>query len=177
VAVFGTYNDLVSYVRYLCEQHRDLLHDDAKGQRVFFITNVERASAFTNEEIKPKSFCVVITYPDATKSNQQGIMTNTFMLFVGHWSNTTNAANSVDTAMLASYRVLLELIGRMHTDEEGSRIFSGSASSVEPGNASPVENYYANYSGWVLPIRTSHKYQLNAGSTKWLDGGITPPVL
>jgi len=177
MADFGTYNDLVGYMRYLCEQHKDLLHDNDKGQRVFFVANVERASAFSSDEIRPKSYCVVLSYPDATKSNQQGIMTNTFMLFIGYWSNTTNAANNIDTAMLASYQVLLELIGRMHTDEESTRLFLGAASSIEPGTAAPVENYYANYSGWLLPIRISHKYQLNAGSTKWLDGGTTPPVL
>jgi hypothetical protein len=173
----ATYTRFIDYLKYLCEQHNVLQHTDSDGNKIFFVTNVERVTAFTVDEIRPQSYCVVCMYPDAQKSNQRGIMTNTFMLFIGHWSNTTEDAAAIHSAMSASYALLLSLLSRLHVEEEEGRVFLGTGSSLTIGGASPVENYYPNYSGWLLRIDTSHKYAMQQGIDTWADGGITPPVL
>lgn len=169
---YTTYRRFFTWLKHACVVHADLVHEDVAGRKVFFERNVERADAFTSDEVSANGYCVVAMYPDAERSNQNGVMSNTLLVFIGKQSNTANNADAIAEAMNDTYQIWLDFLNKLNKDEETNRIFLGSGALSNFGRATAQENFYEGYSGWLWQFNLAHQFNA-CDLSKFNDGGVT----
>jgi hypothetical protein len=178
--------DYVSYFKYLCEKHPDLLHAEQSGERVFEVISSEEAVGDFRAGAKGKSFIVRLILPGGTaggdESNAYVDLRGGFVIARYHSDRKDGKSAQLD-ALAESYRIGTEFLARMMSDSNaGVPLFGFSAGTLEamsPGVQPRLLVGDALYSGWIFTFRWSRSFVGCLGSPaapEWTDGGVHPSV-
>lgn len=179
-------DNAIDYFRYLCEQHPDLLHDEAVGLRVFEVRDLEEAFGALRTGIKPKAFAVRLVLPsmsyrgegnNARKKYQFGLL-----VAKSHGKRDTLDADVI-AAIAAAEKITDEILERMVSDSRnGYALFLYSIDQTD--NLAATGEVVLNvFDGTYSGILTMFEFEVfrkmvstssdGCDAVGWLDGGLT----
>lgn len=146
----------IDYFKYIATTHPELQHDDASGDRVFEVMDVEEAFGDFRSAAKEKGVMMRLLLPfgsltDEQSGNSRIIMQGGFLLAAYHSSRDQGTPEFLN-AMSKSYRIAHEIAEKMVDDaQQGHPLFNFSIRSVQHLNwsvQSRVMTADGNYSGY-----------------------------
>jgi hypothetical protein len=177
-------DDIVSYFKYLCEQHPLLLHADTAGARVFEVRDLDNAFGALRTGVKEKDFLVRLVLPtveyrteanNARKHYQLGLLVAKY-----HGRREVTDTDTID-AIAAAERVADDMLERVVSDSRnGYPLFRSSVdqvSDLKPTLEFVPALFDGSYSGVLLlfefaPARKIISTECNP--VAWVDEGLTP---
>lgn len=170
------------YFRHQARTHVDLLHQEAEGQEVFGIIDIEQALGDFRTDIQPKGYMMrLINYTysigqrthEATKELQGGFV-------IAKQYDPRGDRTLYHAAMSAAEQVTDDIIGKMILDSRaGHPLFDHYFDDKQDIRVSPVlATGDGAYCGWMCIFRTPQFFAncFNPNADRWTDGGQTPVV-
>lgn len=177
-------DDVVAYFKYLCEQHPDLLHDDATGSRVFEVRDLDGAFGALRTGMKEKDFAVRLVLPSMeyhTEANNARKAYQFGLLVAKYHGRREMTDTDVIGAIAAAERVGDDFLERIVSDSRnGYDLFRSSVDQVADLKATTevvTPLFDGSYSGVLLMFEFTvfRKIISTACSpVAWADGGLTP---
>lgn len=171
------------YFKHQAVHHPDLQHDDASGQRVFEVIDVEEALADFRSISTPKGYLMrLINYTYQIGMNDgadaQKYINGGFIIAKYH-SHRRDGEDGFNTAMLQSEKIVDEIIEKMVADSRnGHPLFNRSLDTVNSINVQPkIYTGDSGYSGWICTFNISNYWRnciTHADAPAWTDNGQTP---
>lgn len=176
-------NDVVAYFQYLCEQHPDLLHDEAVGERVFEVVAYEDAFSDFRTAAVEKAFFVRFVLPTMRMERQGANARKWYQagLLVGrYYSRREDMKAEMVEAWGDAERVADDFVARMVADSaNGYPLFNGSIDTIDrlgltgdywdvQGDGSWAAVLYMFDFGMFRCIDPA-----GAEYAEWVDGGLT----
>lgn len=178
--------DIVSYFRYLCEQHPLLLHSDAVGQRVYEVRGLEEAFASIRTTAKPKDYLVRFLMPtmvlnagadaDHTRKDYQ-----VGLLVLYYHSGREEGGNEVVEAVNASEQVADQMIARLLSDSRDGyapfQYLNSTPQALDLSGEVVLRVLDGAYSGvlYLFSLKTTRNVRPECQPASWVDGGAGTP--
>ncbi len=176
-------DDLVAYFEYLCEQHPDLQHADAVGERVFEVVLYEDAFSDFRTAAQEKAFFVRFVLPTMRMERQSANARKVYQvgLMVGRYYSRREDDRSEQTVAWAeAERVADDFMSRMVADgANGYPLFGNNTDTVERLNMSGDFWDVQGDGSWAavlyfFDLRVFRCIDPQGGSyAAWADGGLT----
>lgn len=172
---------IVSYFRYLCEQHGQLLHAETPGNRVFEVRSYEQAFGDFRSTAREKNYAVRLILPTFGFDDQGGQGLKKYqvgLLVVKYYSRREDDKNAVITAMSEAEKIGDDFVARIVNDSRnGHPLFYGADS---PG-AMQIEGDFLDVQGdgsyagvmYFLNFQTFRGLDALCNDV-WEDSGLTP---
>lgn len=175
-------SNLVTYFRYLCEQHPQLLHAETSGQRVFEVRAYEEAFGDFRTAAAEKGYAVRLILPTFAyqgDGNQAAKRYQVGLLVARYYSRREDSKTEVVAAMSDAETVGDAFLARIVADSRnGHPLFHYTA---DDAGALQVTGDFLDFQGdgayagvlYLFEFSTFRGLDAACGVV-WADGGLTP---